>query len=192
MSRKISRAVAHIHLGLQETLYLGNLDARRDWGHAKDYVEGMWRILQHDHADDFVLATGKNYSVRDFVNAAFAEIGISICWQGTGIDEVGIDDANGKVRIKIDPRYFRPIEVDFLQGKATKAKTILGWEATVQFNVLVVEMVQADIAIIGKLFVIYFSESTGGKIAHCTVSGGIFAPVSQLTAKAGLYSTELY
>ncbi|MCH9705658.1 MAG: GDP-mannose 4,6-dehydratase [Proteobacteria bacterium] len=146
VSRKISRAVAHIHLGLQETLYLGNLDARRDWGHAKDYVEGMWRILQHDHADDFVLATGKNYSVRDFVNAAFAEIGISICWQGTGIDEVGIDDANGKVRIKIDPRYFRPTEVDSLQGDATKAKTILGWEATVQFNALVTEMVQADIA----------------------------------------------
>lgn len=150
VSRKISRAVAHIHLGLQETLYLGNLDARRDWGHAKDYVEGMWRILQHDHADDFVLATGKDYSVRDFVNAAFTEIGISICWQGTGIDEVGIDEANGKVRIKIDPRYFRPTEVDFLQGDATKAKTILGWEATVQFNALVTEMVQSDIAIIGK------------------------------------------
>ena len=146
VSRKISRAVAHIHLGLQETLYLGNLDARRDWGHAKDYVEGMWRILQHGHADDFALATGKDYSVRDFVNTAFTEIGIPIRWQGKGIDEVGIDDANGKVRIKIDPRYFRPTEVDSLQGDATKAKTILGWEATVQFNALVTEMVQADIA----------------------------------------------
>lgn len=146
VSRKITRAVARIYLGQQETLYLGNLDARRDWGHTQDYVDGMWRILQHNQPDDFVLATGQDYSVRDFAVAAFAEIGVAIRWQGTGKDEVGIDNTTNTVRIKVDPRYFRPNEVDFLKGDANKAKQLLNWQATISFNALVREMVQADIA----------------------------------------------
>ena len=145
VSRKITRAVARIQLGMQDTLYLGNLAARRDWGHAKDYAEGMWRILQHDTPDDFVLATGQDYAVRDFVNAAFAEAGITLRWQGSGPDEVGINSASGAVCVRIDERYFRPTEVDFLKGDAAKAKRLLGWQPTVTFAELVREMVQADI-----------------------------------------------
>jgi GDPmannose 4,6-dehydratase len=146
VTRKITRAVASIHLGLQETLYLGNIDARRDWGHARDYVEGMWRILQHDEADDFVLATGEAHSVREFVELAFAETGRIIRWQGQGVDEVGVDAASGAALVRIDPRYFRPTEVDLLVGDASKAKAKLGWSHVTGFKDLVAEMVQADLA----------------------------------------------
>ena len=146
VTRKITRAVASIQHGLQDTLYLGNLDARRDWGHARDYVEGMWRILQHSEADDFVLATGEAHSVREFVELAFAETGLSIRWQGEGVDEVGVDAGSGTVLVRIDPRYFRPTEVDFLLGDPAKAKARLGWSHTTGFRDLVAEMVQADLA----------------------------------------------
>jgi GDPmannose 4,6-dehydratase len=146
VTRKITRAVAAIHHGLQDTLYLGNIDARRDWGHARDYVEGMWRILQHDRPDDFVLATGEAHSVREFVELAFAETGRTIGWRGEGSDEVGIDQASGAVLVRIDPRYFRPTEVETLLGDASKAKTMLGWSHMVSFRELVAEMVRADLA----------------------------------------------
>jgi GDPmannose 4,6-dehydratase len=146
VTRKITRAVASIQHGLQDTLYLGNLDARRDWGHARDYVEGMWRILQHSEADDFVLATGEAHSVREFVELAFAETGRSIRWQGEGVDEVGVDAGSGTVLVRIDRRYFRPTEVDFLLGDPAKAKARLGWSHTTGFRDLVAEMVQADLA----------------------------------------------
>ena len=147
VTRKITRAVADIHLGNQECLYLGNLDAKRDWGHARDYVEGMWRILQHDKADDFVLATGETYAVREFVELAFAEVGVNINWKGSGIDEEGIDAKSGKTLVKVDPRYFRPTEVDLLLGDPSKAQKMLGWQATTKFEKLVAEMVQADLAL---------------------------------------------
>ncbi|MER9425429.1 GDP-mannose 4,6-dehydratase [Mesorhizobium sp. M0317] len=146
VTRKITRAVASIHHGLQATLYLGNLDAKRDWGHARDYVEGMWRILQHSEADDFVLATGEAHSVREFVELAFAETGRSIRWQGSGVDEVGVDAGSGAVVVRVDPRYFRPTEVDLLLGDPAKAKARLGWSHTTGFRDLVAEMVQADLA----------------------------------------------
>ncbi|CAN7381687.1 GDP-mannose 4,6-dehydratase [Mesorhizobium amorphae] len=145
VTRKITRAVAAIHRGLQDTLYLGNIDARRDWGHARDYVEGMWRILQHSVADDFVLATGEMHSVREFVELAFAETGRTIHWQGQGVDEVGMDAGSGAVRVRIDPRYFRPTEVEMLVGDASKARARLGWSHTIGFKELVAEMVQADL-----------------------------------------------
>lgn len=144
VTRKITRAVAAIELGLQECLFLGNLDAKRDWGHAKDYVEGMWRIMQQDEPDDYVLATGVAYSVRDFVNFAFAERGTEIVWSGTGIDEIGKDAKTGKVLVQVDPRYFRPTEVEFLLGDPAKAKEKLGWEPTVSLQEMVAEMVNAD------------------------------------------------
>ena len=147
VTRKITRAVADIHLGNQECLYLGNLDAKRDWGHARDYVEGMWRILQHNEADDFVLATGETHAVREFVELAFAEVGVKIDWKGSGIDEEGIDTGSGKTVVKVDPRYFRPTEVDLLLGDPSKAKKMLGWQATTKFEKLVSEMVQADLAL---------------------------------------------
>ena len=147
VTRKITRAVAAIHLGLQECLYLGNMDAKRDWGHARDYVEGMWRIVQHDKGDDFVLATGKTHSVRRFVEAAFAHVDRPIDWQGSGIDEQGIDCATGKVVVAVDPRYFRPTEVDLLLGDATKAKTVLGWSPKTSFEDLVKEMMEADLKV---------------------------------------------
>lgn len=144
VSRKITRAVACIVAGKQEYVTLGNLNARRDWGHARDFVEGMWRILQHDVADDFVLATGKAYSVRDFVIAAFAEIDMTITWQGEGVNEVGVDQ-NNVTRVRISEAYFRPTEVDFLQGDASKALKVLGWQSTIKFAELVREMVLSDI-----------------------------------------------
>lgn len=146
VSRKITRAVARMSAGLQETLYLGNLDARRDWGHAKDFVRGMWLILQQEQPDDYVLATGVDYAVRDFVVAAFAEVGTQIVWQGANDAEVGVDDTSGKVLVRIDPRYYRPSEVNHLQGDARHAKERLGWTPTVGFAELVREMVAADVA----------------------------------------------
>ena len=145
VTRKITRAVAAIHLGLQETLYLGNLDAKRDWGHARDYVEGMWRILQQDKPDDYVLATGENHSVREFVELAFARIGRTLEWRGAGLEEAGVDAGTGDVLVKIDPRYFRPTEVDRLLGDAKKAHDRLGWRHQTSFDQLVAEMVDADL-----------------------------------------------
>jgi GDPmannose 4,6-dehydratase len=145
VTRKISRAVAAIHLGLQENLYLGNLDAKRDWGHARDYAEGMWRILQQDEAEDFILGTGESHSVREFVELAFREVGVRVAWRGCGMDETGIDAASGRVLVKIDRRYFRPTEVDHLVSDPSRARQKLGWRHTVSFKELVTEMVQADI-----------------------------------------------
>ncbi|NJL50389.1 MAG: GDP-mannose 4,6-dehydratase [Blastochloris sp.] len=145
VTRKITRAVAAIELGLQAKLYLGNLDAKRDWGHARDYVEGMWRILQQETPDDYVLATGETHAVREFVELAFTEVGRTIVWKGTGVDEKGLDSATGKVLVEIDPRYFRPTEVDLLLGDPTKASTRLGWRHTTPFHELVREMVKADL-----------------------------------------------
>lgn len=148
VTRKITRAVAAIKAGLQEKLYLGNLDAKRDWGHARDYVDGMWRILQQSEPDDFVLATGEAHSVREFVNLAFEEVNIEIEWQGKGITEKGINSKSGAVLVEVDPSYFRPAEVDILIGDATKAKTILNWKHTTTFSELVREMVRADLEMI--------------------------------------------
>jgi GDPmannose 4,6-dehydratase len=150
VTRKITRAVAAIKLGMQDTLWLGNIDAKRDWGHARDYVEGMWRILQQDQGDDFVLATGKTQTVRSFVELAFAEIGVSINWEGQGVDEVGRDAATGVVRIRIDPRYFRPTEVDLLLGDPTKAKEKLGWQHKTTLEEMVREMVASDLEVVSR------------------------------------------
>jgi len=150
VTRKISRAVARIKLGLQEKVALGNLDAKRDWGHARDYVEAMWRILQHNEPDDFVIATGETHSVREFVELAFAEAGFHIQWQGSGIDEKGIDAETGKILIEVDARYFRPTEVDLLQGDATKAREKLGWEPKTSLRQLVSEMVEEDLRLFKK------------------------------------------
>lgn len=146
VTRKITRSIARIEVGLEETLYLGNLDAKRDWGHARDYVEGMWKIVQADTPDDYVLATGETRSVREFVEVALSEVGRKIEWRGGGVDEVGIDPKTGKVVVRIDPTYFRPTEVDLLIGDATKAHQKLGWKPTVSFLQLVKEMVQSDLA----------------------------------------------
>lgn len=147
VTRKITRGVARIHHGLQKCLWLGNLEARRDWGYAGDYVRAMHLILQHDHPDDFVIATGEVHSVREFVEAAFAEVGVGIEWRGEGCDEVGLDADSGRVLVRIDPRYFRPTEVDWLQGDASKARRELGWEPTVDFKSLVAMMAQADLRV---------------------------------------------
>lgn len=146
VTRKITRAVARILRGKQKTLYLGNLDAKRDWGHARDYVEGMWRMLQQDTADDYVLATNETHSVREFIERAFAHVGTTIKWMGEGVDEVGVDsDDESRVLVRIDPKYFRPTEVDILIGDPAKAKAQLGWVPTTLFADLVNEMVDADI-----------------------------------------------
>jgi GDPmannose 4,6-dehydratase len=145
VTRKITRAAARIKLGLQKKLYLGNLDAERDWGHARDYVEGMWRMLQQEKPDDYVLATGIKISVREFVNWSFAEAGITLRWEGSGVDEKGVDAATGEVLVQIDPQYFRPAEVDLLVGDATKARTVLGWEPKATVQELCREMVQSDL-----------------------------------------------
>jgi GDPmannose 4,6-dehydratase len=150
VTRKITRAVAAIHHGFQDKLYLGNLDAKRDWGHARDYVEGMWRILQHVTPDDFVLATGETRSVREFVERAFAEVDIGIGWRGEGVDEVGVDRKSGRVLVQIDPRYFRPTEVDLLIGDPSKARRELGWQATTPFATLVSEMVREDLRAVSE------------------------------------------
>ncbi|TIM29024.1 MAG: GDP-mannose 4,6-dehydratase [Mesorhizobium sp.] len=145
VTRKITRAAAAISLGLQDKLYLGNLSAERDWGHARDYVEGMWRILQHETPDDYVLATGVKNSVRRFVELAFGEVGIEIEWVGSGIDEKGIDAKSGAVLVEVDPRYFRPTEVELLIGDASKAERVLGWKATTSLATMVQEMIQSDL-----------------------------------------------
>ena len=160
VTRKITRALARIKLGLQECMYLGNLNAKRDWGHARDYVEVQWLMLQQEKADDFVIASGKQYAVREFVERAAAELGIHMRWQGEGVDEVGIVDGLvsdldpptnqpvlGQVIVQVDPRYFRPTEVETLLGDASKARNVLGWEPRVTFEELVAEMVREDLAI---------------------------------------------
>ncbi|MBI2799506.1 MAG: GDP-mannose 4,6-dehydratase [Gammaproteobacteria bacterium] len=144
VTRKITRATARISLGLQEKIYLGNLDALRDWGHARDYVQAMYLMLQQAEADDYVVATGRQVSVRNFVNAAFKEIGVSLAWKGQGVAEQGIDTATGTVRVEVDPRYFRPTEVETLLGDPSKAKAKLGWEATTSLEQMVKEMVAED------------------------------------------------
>ncbi len=148
VTRKISRAVAAIALGLQKQLYIGNLDAKRDWGHAREYAEGMWRILQQEKPDDYVLATGETHSVREFIERAFAEIDRTIEWKGQGVDEVGLDAATGQTLVSVDARYFRPTEVDLLLGDPTKARTVLGWRHTTAFSELVAEMVRSDLKLI--------------------------------------------
>lgn len=145
VTRKITRALARIKLNLQDCLYLGNMDSLRDWGHAKDYVEMQWLMLQQDKPEDFVIATGVQYSVRDFVNAAAKELGISVRWEGAGVDEKGYDAATGKCIVQVDPRYFRPTEVETLLGDPTKAKQKLGWTPKITFNELVAEMVREDL-----------------------------------------------
>ncbi len=154
VTRKITRAIARISLGLQECLYLGNMDAKRDWGHAKDYVEMQWLMLQQDEPEDYCIATGVQYSVRDFVNAAAKELGMSLHWEGEGIDEKGIIDQPGKsvlksgqVIVQVDPRYFRPTEVETLLGDPSKAKKQLGWEPKITLEEMVAEMVREDLSI---------------------------------------------
>jgi GDPmannose 4,6-dehydratase len=150
VTRKVTRAVAAIHLGVQKTLYIGNLDSQRDWGHARDYVEGMWRIVQQPRPDDYVLATGETHSVREFIELAFARVGRSIQWQGEGADECGIDARKGDVLIRVDPRYYRPTEVDLLLGNPSKARRVLGWQHKITFLELVSEMVDSDLEVIAK------------------------------------------
>jgi len=145
VTRKITRGLARIEVGLQGTLHLGNLDALRDWGHARDYVKAQWLMLQQQQAEDFVIATGKQYSVRRFVEAASAELGMRLEWRGSGVEEQGIDLNNGRTVVKIDPRYFRPTEVETLLGDASKARQKLGWTAETSFETLVKEMVAADL-----------------------------------------------
>jgi GDPmannose 4,6-dehydratase len=150
VTRKITRAVATCALGRPPSLFLGNLDSKRDWGHARDYVEGMWLMLQQEKPDDYVLATGECHSVRDFVESAFACIDRRIEWHGTGCDEVGLDARTEEVLVRVDPRYFRPTEVDLLHGDATKARTLLGWKPRTSFRALVREMVEADVKLMAS------------------------------------------
>ncbi|HEX5281410.1 MAG TPA: GDP-mannose 4,6-dehydratase [Micropepsaceae bacterium] len=145
VTRKITRAVAAISRGLQSRLYLGNLDAARDWGHARDYVHGMWLILQQDEPDDYVLATGESHTVREFVELAFEHVGRRIIWKGSGVDEVGLDARTGDILVKVDPRYFRPTEVEALLGDSGKARQRLGWRPEIRFDALVREMIEDDL-----------------------------------------------
>ena len=144
VTRKITIGLSKIKLGQQDVLELGNIDSKRDWGHAKEYVEAMWRMLQHDTAEDFVIATGETHTVREFIDAGCAELGINLAWEGTGVDEIGVDTATGKTIIKINPKYFRPTEVDLLLGDASKAKEKLGWEAQTKFADLAAQMTKSD------------------------------------------------
>lgn len=147
VTRKITRAVSEIHHGARECLFLGNLDAKRDWGHAREYAEGMWRILQHDTPDDYVLATGRTTTVRDFTHMAFAHIGRDIKWEGEGVDEIGRDAKSGDIVVRVDPAYFRPTEVDLLIGDPTKAREVLGWEHKIGLEDLVKEMMEHDLKV---------------------------------------------
>jgi len=148
VTRKITRAVAAIELGMQDRLYLGNLDSERDWGHARDYVEGMWMILQQDEPDDYVLATGEKHSVREFVERAFEHVGRRIAWRGAGVKETGVDAKSGQILVEVDPRYFRPTEVDLLLGDPGKARQKLGWRHKTSFADLVRDMVDSDLALV--------------------------------------------
>ncbi|MBY3037094.1 MULTISPECIES: GDP-mannose 4,6-dehydratase [Rhizobium] len=150
VTRKITRAAAAIHLGLQERLYLGNLDAKRDWGHAREYVRGMWLMLQQDEPEDYVLATGETHSVRSFVDKAFAQVGMPIDWRGNGVEEKGYDKTSGRCVVEIDPAYFRPTEVDLLIGDPTKAHTKLGWKHETSLDQLVAEMVREDLKVMAR------------------------------------------
>ena len=145
VTRKVTRAAAAIKLGFQDKLYLGNLDAKRDWGHAREYVRGMWLMMQQDEPDDYVLATGETTMVRDFVSHAFAETGVTLRWEGQGVDEKGYDATDGRLLVEVDPRYFRPTEVDLLIGDPTKARTRLGWSHETTWEALCAEMVAADL-----------------------------------------------
>jgi len=147
VTRKITRAVARIKLQLQDKLFLGNLESKRDWGHAKDYVKMQWLMLQQDEPEDFCISTGVQYSVRDFVDAAFKEVGIGVRWEGSGIDEKGVDEASGKVLVEVDPRYFRPTEVETLLGDSSKAREKLGWTPEITLGEMVSEMVREDLKI---------------------------------------------
>lgn len=147
VSRKITRGLSRIQVGLEDCLYLGNLDARRDWGHARDYVRAQWLMLQQEQADDFVIATGVQHSVRQFVEAAAQRLDMRISWQGQGVQEVGIDQQSGKVMVRVDPRYFRPAEVETLLGDASKARDRLGWQPQISFDALVAEMIASDLEI---------------------------------------------
>lgn len=150
VTRKITMAAARIKLGLQDKLYLGNLNAKRDWGYAKDYIEAMWLILQHDKPDDFVIATGETHSVREFCEEAFKELGIAIEWKGSDINEKGLDVETGRVLVEVDPKYFRPTDVEILIGDASKAREKLGWKPRVTFNELVRIMTRADFELAQK------------------------------------------
>ncbi|XP_047367893.1 GDP-mannose 4,6 dehydratase [Vespa velutina] len=150
VTRKITRSIAKIHLGLQDVLELGNLDAKRDWGHAKDYVKAMWLMLQQSTPDDYVIATGESHSVKEFVEAAFQYVGRTIKWEGEGINETGKDADNEKVLVRINPKYFRPTEVDVLLGDATKAKEKFGWKPTITFEALVKDMMDSDLNLMRK------------------------------------------
>jgi GDPmannose 4,6-dehydratase len=150
VTRKITRAVAAIHLGIQDKLHLGNLDAKRDWGHAREYVRGMWMMLQQAEPDDYVLATGETHTVRSFVEKAFRKVGINLEWKGELVEEVGIDSSNGRVLVEIDPRYFRPTEVDLLIGDPTKAHEKLGWRHQTNLDDLIAEMVREDLKIMAR------------------------------------------
>jgi GDPmannose 4,6-dehydratase len=163
VTRKITRAAAQIGLGLQDKLYLGNLDAQRDWGHAKDYVEGMWLMLQQDKADDYVLATGVMHTVRQFTEMSFNEVGIEVRWEGEGVNEKGINVATGEVIVEVDPKYFRPAEVELLIGDPTKAKTELGWEHSYDLQALVKEMMKEDVKLFEKR---KYLLSGGHKVNH--------------------------
>ena len=145
VTRKITRGVAAIHLGIENKLYLGNLDAKRDWGHAREYVRGMWMMLQQPEPDDYVLATGQSHSVRSFVEKAFLEVGVNLEWRGRGVEEKGVDSSDGRVVVEVDPRYFRPTEVDLLIGDPTKARKKLGWRHETRLDDLVAEMVREDL-----------------------------------------------
>jgi GDPmannose 4,6-dehydratase len=150
VTRKVTRGAAAIALGLQDTLYLGNLDAERDWGHARDYVEAMWRMLQQDKPDDFVIATGRKHSVRELVTRSFGEAGITLAWEGSGVAEKGRDATTGRILVEVDPRYFRPTEVDLLLGDASKARRVLGWEASTSFEEMIAEMVRSDLDLLRR------------------------------------------
>ena len=163
VTRKVTRALARITLGLEQCLYLGNLDSRRDWGHARDYVEAQWLMLQQPQPEDFVIATGQQHSVREFVAAAGAELGMRLEWHGSGVEEVGVDAASGKTIVRIDPRYFRPTEVETLLGDPTKAREKLGWSARTSFDELVREMVQEDLTIAQRDHLV---ETSGFRAFH--------------------------
>lgn len=150
VTRKITRAVAKISLGQQDYLELGNIDAKRDWGHAKDYVKAMWLMLQQDEPDDFVISTAKAHSVREFLEMAFEHVGVKIAWEGEGVNEVGKDESTGAVRIKINPKYYRPTEVEFLMGDCSKAKKVLKWEPSYDLKALIKEMVESDVQLMKK------------------------------------------